>query len=173
MKKILLKRAFTIIELLVVIAIIAVMTAIVSSNFTTAKSKSRDAKRVSDIAQIQLALAMVFDKCNAYPTDIINLTTPVRLDASNLCKIGTSQSNYSLGQFISVVPKDPTTNVSYVYRTNNSMPYNDYVLKAVLENNSSVLLDDVDGAPLSVVDGCDDNNTAGATGPYNYCVQPK
>jgi general secretion pathway protein G len=70
MKKILFKNGFTLIELLVVLAIIAILTAIVTTNFTTSKSKARDAKRVSDIAQIQLALEMVFDKCNAYPEGI-------------------------------------------------------------------------------------------------------
>ena len=175
MKKILLKRGFTIIELLVVIAIIAVLTAIVTSNFTTAKSKARDAKRVSDIAQIQLALAMVFDKCDVFPADIINIGAPIRKDANTFCKIGTSNSNYTLSQFISVIPKDPVTNASYGYSKNSNMPYNDYVLKAVLENNSPVLLDDVDGNPFTIganaTLGCDDN--VAAEGPYNYCVQPK
>jgi len=178
MKKILLKRGFTIIELLVVIAIIAVMTAIVTSNFTTAKSKARDAKRVSDIAQIQLVLAMIFDKCNVYPADITNMGAAIRIDNSTLCSIGSGNSNYTLSYFISNMPKDPVTNASYGYSKNSAMPYNDYVLKAVLENNSPVLLDDADGNPFTIganaTAGCDDNNAgANTNGPFNYCVQPK
>ena len=170
MKKLLLKRGFTLIELLVVIAIIGILTAIVTANFTTAKSKSRDAKRIADIAQIQGALDQAFDKCSQYPAD-----TSRRLQESTVvCTInGTS---YPVSYFITKVPKeDANTSYFYVMASGGL----DYLLRAKLENNNSVLVDDIDSADITnatistivndvQVGGCNDS-----TAPYYYCVQPK
>jgi prepilin-type N-terminal cleavage/methylation domain-containing protein len=167
MKKILFKNGFTLIELLVVLAIIAILTAIVTTNFTTSKSKARDAKRVSDIAQIQLALEMVFDKCNAYPEGISkNSVIPLDPVSGTFCKKLGSNSNYILGDFISVVPQESATQL-YTYAKNTTAPFVDYVLRAKLENNSTALVDDVDGTSLG---GTDCSDTANG---YYYCVQPK
>ncbi|NDB58411.1 prepilin-type N-terminal cleavage/methylation domain-containing protein [bacterium] len=166
MKKILFKRGFSIIELLVVIAIIAILTAIITSNFATSKSKSRDAKRVSDIAQIQLALEMAFDKCNAYPQGItVSSVIPLDPVSGTFCTKPGSNSNYTLGDFISVVPKESATQL-YTYAKNSTAPFVDYVLRAKLENDSSVLIDDIDGT----VFGTDCSDSANG---YYYCVQPK
>lgn len=144
------KKGFTLIELLVVIAIIGVLTAIVTANLTQAKAKSRDAKRVSDLAQIQLTLEMIFDRCNTYPSNIYS--------TSDVCP------GFPVSYFISVVPKD--NGADYQYVTNPSAPYVDYVLKADLETNSSALSDDVDGSAVMGSVDCDDAN-------HYYCVQPK
>jgi type II secretion system protein G len=160
MKKILFKRGFTLIELLVVIAIIGILTAIVTANFTTAKSRSRDAKRISDLANIQLALEQVFDRCNKYPSlsDYSGFTNTV-------CSNGTT--SFSLSYFISVIPKDPNGS-SYTYNVNSTGT--DYVLKAGLENKMPALDDDAEGNPINTSPGyCDD----GTTQPFSYCVQPK
>jgi len=61
------KGGFTLIELLVVIAIIGILSAVVLASLSTARAKSRDAKRVSDIGQIQLALELQFDSNQSYP----------------------------------------------------------------------------------------------------------
>lgn len=157
MKKTLLNTGFTLIELLVVVAIIGILTAVLSANFLTAKSKSRDAKRVSDLSQIQLALEQAFDKCNQYPASGA-LTT-----STSVC------SGVTLGNFMSVVPTDSGT--AYAYVSSPSSNATDYVLRAKLENlNPSVLTDDVDGAPLGQAAGyCDDS----APNNIYYCVQPK
>lgn len=156
MKKI---SGFTLIELLVVIAIIAILTAIVTANFTDAKKKSRDAKRVSDIAQIQLTLEFVFDKCNTYPR------TEFLYDMDrDVCP------GFPLGSFISVMPKDPNdSKYDYEAPLSNGTASYDYILRAELESYSSVLDDDVDPTvSIPIAGGCLD-----ATSPYYYCVQPK
>ena len=65
------KKGFTLIELLVTIVIIAMLSAIVMAALSNSRSKSRDARRISDIGQIQLALELYYDGHRSYPS-----TTP-------------------------------------------------------------------------------------------------
>jgi len=61
------QRGFTLIELLVVIAIIGLLSTLAVVALNNARLKSRDAKRVSDIKQIQTALELYYNDANAYP----------------------------------------------------------------------------------------------------------
>jgi len=71
-------HGFTLIELLVVIAIIGVLASIVLASLNSARRKSRDARRITDLKQLQLALELYFDgQGNQYPTALSQLTTPV------------------------------------------------------------------------------------------------
>jgi prepilin-type N-terminal cleavage/methylation domain-containing protein len=60
-------KGFTLIELLVVIAIIAILSTVVMAGLNSARAKSRDAKRISDIKSMQKALDLYFDTCGGYP----------------------------------------------------------------------------------------------------------
>lgn len=90
-------RGFTLIELLVVIAIIGILSSIVLASLNSARKKGRDARRVGDIKQIQLALELYYDANSNYPT--------AAQYAANLVSQG----------FISTVPKDPSTLLDYAY----------------------------------------------------------
>ena len=61
------KKGFTLIELLVVIAIIGILASVVLASLNSARLKSRDARRIADIKQIQLALELFFDVGSSYP----------------------------------------------------------------------------------------------------------
>ena len=65
------QRGFTLIELLVVIAIIGLLSTLAVVALNNARMKSRDAKRVSDIKQIQTALELYYNDANAYPATVV------------------------------------------------------------------------------------------------------
>ena len=115
-------RGFTLIELLTVIAIIGIMSSVVLANLNGARQKARDVKRIADVKQLQLALELHFDVNSIFPATLAPLATT----------------------FISVIPKDPSTNENYSYTPlPASGPYNDYFLKALLEQSTNqVLLND-------------------------------
>ena len=71
MKKNSLKKpsGFTLIELLVVIAIIGLLSTLAVVSLNNARQKSRDAKRLSDIKQMQTAFELFFSDCGGYPAD--------------------------------------------------------------------------------------------------------
>lgn len=57
---------FTLIELLVVIAIIGLLSSVVLASLNSARAKGRDARRMSDLHNIQLALELYYDKYGTY-----------------------------------------------------------------------------------------------------------
>ena len=138
------KKAFTLIELLVVIAIIAMLSSIILASLNQARSKSRDARRVADIKQLQLALSLYYNDKGSYPAALSSLSP----------------------DYISVVPNDPgpETGAAYAYAQNTSS----YVLRAKLETNDSVLNNDIDGTN---VNGTGIDCTDSSSGLY-YCVTP-
>jgi len=149
-------RGFTLIELLVVIAIIGILSSVVLASLNDARQKSRDAKRVADIKQLQLALELFFDANSSYPT-----TTGLSALAPT---------------YIAVVPTDPLGNASYLYddeTTGNTST--DYHLGADLESAThSALGADVDTASTgSVITATDDTaGCVGTSGRYCYDVKP-
>lgn len=64
------KKAFTLIEILVVLGIIGVILGLGFASYSSAQKKARDAKRASDINQIQNAFEQYYSICNyVYPVD--------------------------------------------------------------------------------------------------------
>ena len=65
------KKGFTLIELLVVIAIIGLLSTLSVLALNSARARSRDAKRITDIKQIQTALEMYYNDAGVYPPDTL------------------------------------------------------------------------------------------------------
>ncbi len=62
------KKGFTLVELLVIVAIIALVTTFAAVAVNAARSKQRDATRLSNVRQIQSALEDSFNETNTYPS---------------------------------------------------------------------------------------------------------
>ena len=96
------RTGFTLIELLVVIAIIGILASIVVASLNTARRKSRDARRIADVKQIQLALELYYDAGKG--NDGLGSFASYPLVTATLA-----------GTYIPGVPKDPTGNNAYAY----------------------------------------------------------
>jgi len=144
------QTGFTLIELLVVIAIIGILATIVMVSLNTARAKARDARRISDIRQLQLALQMYYDINNAYPATLAALTTPTA--------------------YITIEPKDPQDSSSYLYCVSTTKGY--HLGSAKVENDNTALDSDADIA--AGTDGCATGTFSGVdgSGPYVYDVTP-
>lgn len=117
------RGGFTLIELLVVIAIIGVLSSVVLASLNSARLKSRDSKRISDIQQLELALEFNYDKYGAY-TQPENLCSDTSNGALGGCGgaggSGDWDANSDLrdlitDDFIPALPLDPLNNSSYRY----------------------------------------------------------
>lgn len=157
-------RGFTLIELLVVIAIIGILSSVVLASLNSARRKGRDARRISDIKQIQLALEMYQDSSgtNEYPEEA----------GGNIVPAATLAPTY-----IPSVPLDPLTGAGYPYINllsssttcaAASQVCSGFVLGATLEDSANpALATDVDGTVAGVI-----NCGSGAPeSPVVFCVR--
>jgi len=116
---------FTLIELLVVIAIIGLLSSVVLASLNSARKKSRDARRISDLKQIQTALEFYYDTNGSYPQPSQGWDT-----WSGHCPSYGDNDNYISGlapTYIPVLPRDPTFdtgNQCYLYRSSGQ----DYIV---------------------------------------------
>ena len=116
------KKGFTLIELLVVIAIIGLLATLAIVALQNARQKSRDAKRVSDVKQLQTSLDLYYSDNNTYPAVAapIQLGKPGTSDA--LCSGGfvgvgdASCSGVGNVAYMERVPADPVNNATYIYQ---------------------------------------------------------
>ena len=121
------KRGFTLIELLVVIAIIGILSSVVLASLNTARTKSRDARRISDIKQLQLALELYYDSEGAYPiasTAAVGASTTLTADL-----VG--------GKFIASIPDDPNSGAQYQYISDANG--SNFCVGAILEGTANTL----------------------------------
>ena len=104
------KKGFTLIELLVVIAIIGVLASIVLASLDSSRKKGRDARRLADIKQIQLAMELYYDNYAAFPAG--GLTDPGDSNHNGYCINASALESQG---YISKVPTDPSRGTCYSY----------------------------------------------------------
>lgn len=95
------QRGFTLIELLVVIAIIGILASVVLASLDTARSKARDAIRLSDMKQINYALDLFFLETGRYPGPTDGVP-----DTGQIIGVGNAIDT-ALQPYLDPVPQDP------------------------------------------------------------------
>ncbi len=97
-------RGFSLVELIAVIGILALLASVVLFNLQEAKKNARDAQRLSDLQQIQLALRVYKDTHGNYPS----------YDAGD--KIGDSVGfDVDVAEYLSSTIKDPLNTGTFAY----------------------------------------------------------
>lgn len=116
-------KGFTLIEILIVVAIIAILASIVLVGLGPTQSLGRDARRLSDLHEVQNGLELYYNKNGQYP---------VLVSGGAWSTLGTALTGANVG--VSAVPSDPQSSKSYGYAWNTGG--SNYELQATLENAS-------------------------------------
>jgi len=135
-------KGFTLIELLVVVAIIGILATIGLVTLQGARESARDAKRMSDLSQMRLGLALYFEDHDAYPAPVEN--SGVGPDFSTTIEEGTvfSQNDNPLYPgYISHAFVDPvnSSDYHYYYDTNQSIDHRNSIPREFMEKVANVL----------------------------------
>lgn len=131
------RKGFTLIELLVVLAIIGLLSTLAVVSLNNARQKSRDAKRLSDVKQIQTALELYFSDQGKYPV----AATAVVIGASGQETLSSTNGWATTAGgtiYMARTPKNPTPGgADYSY---TSADGSTYTLKTTLEGDTGGLL---------------------------------
>jgi prepilin-type N-terminal cleavage/methylation domain-containing protein len=126
-------KGFTLIELLVVIAIIGLLSTMAVVALNNARVKSRDAKRISDIKQMQTALELFFADQDTYPTyaGATGATASAQLCNTTLGYDTVVNCTAASATYMGKVPANPTPNgTAYTYAISGT---DDYSITFTLE----------------------------------------
>lgn len=138
------RKGFTLIELLVVIAIIGLLSTLAVVALGSARTKARDAKRLSDLKQVQTALEMYYTDQNAYPAGsgiVLGTTSYACLNASGFTTTGCTSP------YMGTVPTDPKDG-SYTYTAASGS----YTITAALEGTMNNFTGGITLSPSGIAD---------------------
>lgn len=137
------RKGFTLIEILIVVAIIGILASVVLVGLGPVQRRGRDARRISDLRQVQTGLELYYNKHGIYPS------------TSDWPTLQSTLKGDSLG--ISNVPDDPSSGKHYQYASDGAS----YVVAANLEDSTNPAFT---GSPTGAVLGI-------TCGQPVYCVQ--
>lgn len=141
-------KGFTLIELLVVVAIIGILATVVLASLGSARAKARDAKKLSDINNIQKALEFYYIDNGKYPSEpqiyyfaFTDTTLPCGHDSAPSAGVGAwCDLEAELADYIPSLPRGTTGYTrEYLYKSRTG---NQYALGVKLESNSSAMTSD-------------------------------
>ena len=130
------KNGFTLVEILVVIAVVGILSILAVVALNNAREKSRDAKRISDIRQIQTALQLYFNDNNAYPISAAG-TTLGGTGAGTLSSTNGFSDTAAGTTYMNLIPSNSSPGgASYIY---TSVDGSTYSITFVLEGRAGEL----------------------------------
>jgi prepilin-type N-terminal cleavage/methylation domain-containing protein len=124
------KKGFTVVELMVTISIIGILSTVTYASFSQAQKKSRIAKRISDLKQMQVALEYYYAVNKVYPS-----TGGASKSQCTGWNSGVSTANDVITglapNYIASIPSDPKMDIAtphscYIYMSNGA----EYFIKA-------------------------------------------
>lgn len=134
------KKGFTLIELLVVIAIIGLLSTLAVVALNNARIKSRDARRVSDVKQMQTAFELYMNDIGTYPVPpaaTICFPAAAAGEIGGCCihSTGILAACPATGTtYMASAPDDPLTTEHYLATQDNSATY---VIAYTLEGDTA------------------------------------
>lgn len=128
---------FTLVELLVVIAILGILATIGLVTFSSSQMRGRDAQRKSDLKQISSALEIYYNDYDEYLGSLNGLILGCPTTTATSCTWGLGQVKDANTVYLKTVPKDPSSNLNYYYRsvTVEGISQQGFQLYAHLENS--------------------------------------
>ncbi len=168
------KKGFTLIELMVAISIIAVLTAVLSANFSDARMQSRDKARMTSLKELQLSVELYKAQNGQYPAQGCGIPGAIWAGPGPIDSWGASCDIYILGlepDFIPKLPQDPNSenemNKGFIYITNPTRSAYKIVVHQSIETlivNS--LGDEFSRCPID----CGVSHCPATPRPYQYAV---
>ncbi|MEJ2347571.1 MAG: prepilin-type N-terminal cleavage/methylation domain-containing protein [Patescibacteria group bacterium] len=160
-------KGFTLVELLVVMAILGVLVTLVAGGFRTSQMRGRDGKRKSDLREIANSLEIFLSDHGEYPDD----SAGGRIQAcpydpslgSGDCSWGSSEFTDGQTVYFKILPADPVSSQSYIYRIVPGSSNQKFQLFARLENPEDLNCLGGDCASPPVAYSC-------GTGTCNFAV---
>lgn len=149
------KSGFTLVEVLVVVGIIGLLASVVLVGLGTFRTRSRDARRIADLREVQNALELYYTGNNSYPKvtgweNLEKALTGATIGISNIANdpLGGNNTYY------------------YCYSTVDASPQG-YILGAKFEDSSNPALSD----SVKSASGFDCNALIDCANAKDYCVR--
>jgi len=152
------KKGFTLIEMLIVVAIIGILAGAVLVGLGPVQKGGRDARRLSDLRQVQNGLELYFNKNGTYPASGASLL---------LSEVAATIQGATGGQ----IPVDPRNVSPFLYYYSQLNSGSSYILGAALEDvsNKSAQSGSFSGSGTFASTNC--NTTSSANGGFfMYCI---
>lgn len=157
------RKGFTLIEILIVVAIIAILASVVLVGLGPTQQAGRDARRISDLSEVQNGLELYYNECGYYPGSAEASTPCGSFAQISTWAALTASLEGTTAIDISNVPNDPTAGHNYQYGTNNTG--STYVLEATLENPNNSAFTGYKAPSLNGITGI-----TSCSGSGDYCT---
>jgi prepilin-type N-terminal cleavage/methylation domain-containing protein len=173
-------KGFTLIEILIVVAIIAILASVVLVGLGPTQQAGRDARRLSDLHEIQNGLELFYNKCGYYPGSLTagactaalpaTASYPASAGTSIYGGVATTLTAATAGLGLNTMPNDPSSGKTYRYTVNAANSPTAYILGTTLENsNNNVFTSYTAPATYAGPQGDAYNCVYAAANPY-YCI---